>query len=336
MNLPSKILQRIQHRYTPSDYGALQAQFEEWVETKPLQGLRILDATPLFDNTLLKYRNLLAAGAELTIGLSPLLSNHPDTLRFATEELGLQATADQGSYDLVLDCAAAFSASEARLGYVELTRSGVPIYQAAGKKVYIADSGRIKEIETEYGTGESLFKAMDQLGLHGSPIVLFGAGKVGRGIWREAVRRGIEVEVVAEPRSSLIPTSIYDYQNREQVEALIDRAWAVVMATGVAGALGRTVDARRVCQSNALLINMGAEEEFGPDFPVDRLVEQGRTLNFLLDEPTPLRYIDPTLALHNFGAFYWVTHPQTSGLQHPDRATEDKILKSSKLKYEKI
>lgn len=337
MSLPEKILQRIEKRYTPDQYGALAAQYAEWSVTQPLLGLKILDATPLFDNTLLKYRNLLAAGAELTIGLSPLLSNHPDALHFATQELGLKATADQGAYDIVLDCAAAFSGSEAQLGYVELTKSGVESYKNSHKNVYVADSGRIKEIETEYGTGESLFKALDRLELAGSPIVLFGAGKVGRGIWREAVRRGVAIEVVADPATSLIPgIPIHDYRNQELVEQLIERAWGVVMATGVAGALGKTVDAQRVCQSKALLINMGADDEFGTAFSAERLVAGGRTLNFLLDEPTPLRYIDPTLTLHNFGALYWAARPKVAGLQFPDQTTEDKILKDSQLEGVKI
>ena len=334
MDIVEKIERRLAARYSVEEYGALEAQFQEWADTKPLQGLTVLDATPLYDNTLLKYRNLLAAGARLTIGLSPLLSNHPDTLRFAAEELGLPTATEQGAYDLVLDCAAAFCQSTAALGHVELTRSGVPTYQQSNKNVYVADSGRIKEIETEYGTGESCFRALEQLGhtdYAGRRLVLFGAGKVGRGIWREAQRRGIKVEVVADPSTSLIPQKVHDYRNRAAVEELIDGAWAVAMATGIEGALGQTVDAQKAHRSGALLINMGATDEFGPEFDRKRLVAEGRTLNFLLDEPTPLKYIDPTLALHNFGAFYWAARPQSTGLQLPEKKTEDKILLASKL-----
>lgn len=34
----------------------------------------------------------------------------------------------------------------------------------------------------------------------------------------------------------------------------------------------------------------------------NRLLNEGRPLNFILSDPTQMRYIDPPLALHNQGA----------------------------------
>ncbi|MEG2099063.1 MAG: NAD(P)-dependent oxidoreductase [Mucinivorans sp.] len=336
-----QILDYITPYYTPSDYAALGAQYAEWVRTRPLDGLRILDATPLFRNTLLKYRNLLAAGADLTIGLSPFISHNDQVLRFVSQELGLSTRstdesrqADNNYYDLILDCAGAFANCEAKIGYVELTRSGTEYYKDCTKPVYLADSSRIKEIETEYGTGESFFRAMNQLGYHDfkdKNLVIFGAGKVGRGIRREATRQGCCITVVSDRETAPKDCTTIDYTDHRAATEAVCQAWAVVMATGVRGALSQTVDPRAVAQSQALLINMGAEDEFGEKFAPDRLVERGRTLNFILDEPTHLRYIDPTMTLHNYGALFVKEHRHLSGIITPDKMVEKLILNNSKI-----
>ncbi len=47
--------------YPAEEWPTLLKQTEEWKETKPLEGLKILDATPLYRNTLGKFMSLLAA-----------------------------------------------------------------------------------------------------------------------------------------------------------------------------------------------------------------------------------------------------------------------------------
>ena len=51
--------------YPPSDCPALSAQHDAWAQTRPLAGLTVLDATPLFRNTRVKHLALQAAGAEV-------------------------------------------------------------------------------------------------------------------------------------------------------------------------------------------------------------------------------------------------------------------------------
>lgn len=52
----------------------------------------------------------------------------------------------------------------------------------------------------------------------------------------------------------------------------------------------------------ALIANMGVEDEFGPEVPAERVLNAKSPLNFVLEEPTHLKYIDPTMALDNYGA----------------------------------
>ena len=55
----SSILEYSRPVYRPEEYPALGFQLAEWRDSRPLAGVRILDGTPLFANTLLKFVPLL-------------------------------------------------------------------------------------------------------------------------------------------------------------------------------------------------------------------------------------------------------------------------------------
>ena len=132
--------------YKPVEYPALFDQMETWSKTKPLKGLRVLDASPIFRNTLVKYDALLAAGASLSVGLSKKMP-HDELIVKTIKESGLSVYSPEEvpqTWDLVLDCAAQFAFLESKYGFVELTRSGVSIYEKSEKPVFVADSSEIK------------------------------------------------------------------------------------------------------------------------------------------------------------------------------------------------
>ena len=142
--------------YPPSECPALTAQRNAWAQTRPLAGLTVLDATPLFRNTLVKHLALQAAGAEVWVGYGRAMPFDPMAAEMAPA-LGLNipdaARLAQG-FDVVVDCAAAFADIPARLGYAELTRSGVAGYCAVAKTkpVFNVDGSRIKTFETALTT----------------------------------------------------------------------------------------------------------------------------------------------------------------------------------------
>lgn len=335
MRAEDKIIEFLDDRYQKSDYPVLEWQCGQWSASKPLAGLEVLDATPLFCNTLLKYRSLIAAGARLTVGLSNFISYDQRALDFVNNELKLRVVDNSnGRYDVVADCAAAYCGADARLGYVELTRSGVEKYEAMGVTVYVADSSLIKRIETEIGTGDSFFRAMAAMGYSdwmGRKLVIFGSGKVGRGILARAVAVGAKCVVVTDPVDAndfvkATADRVVDFRSRQDVDVAMEGAYAAVMATGVAGAFSRTVTVDRVAGSDTILANMGAEDEFGDGVPDGRVLREKRTLNFVLDEPTHLRYIDATMALHNYGAFFLSTNPSARGAIVPEKRVEREML----------
>lgn len=324
-------------RYVEQEYPALREQTARWRASRPLDGLEILDATPIFHNTLLKHLALLAAGARLTLGVSRRLPNDAALLgRLAATGIPFEReeSADPGTYDLVLDCAGAFSGRQARIGYAELTRSGARAYARCPRPVFMADEGIIKQIETCLGTGESYLRAMRTLGYgewKGKKLVVFGSGKVGTGIILQAFRAGARVHVVTDPgtadgRVRACAEEIADYRDRSAVARALEGAYAVVTATGVPHALEGRIPAEALVGSDTLLANMGVEDEYGPSIPDERVLERKAPLNFMLEEPTLLRYIDATMALHNEGALYMALRPRPAGPLLPPEETERKLL----------
>lgn len=322
--------------YSPKEYPALYSQLQRWSRQRPLAGLKILDASPVFRNTLTKYLPLLSAGASLSVGVSDMMPYDPEVVGLL-RDMGMHIVSPGDmSYDLdlILDCGGVFSGTPARLGYVELTRSGTHRYTDHKQAVFIADSGKIKHIETLLGTGESLFRALRSLGhndFEGKKLVVFGTGKVGSGIILYGNLAGMEITAVTDPQTVSIGTAarcscIIDRMDRQAVAEALGNAFLIVTATGHADALGDAAVSIAAVGSQALLANMGVEDEFGPHVPSHRVLNSKRPLNFILKEPTHLKYIETTMALHNAGALYIVEHTDAAGIIDPPEQTENELL----------
>lgn len=329
---------RVANSYAKNEYPVLIHQFEAWKKTRPLAGLKVLDATPVFENTLAKHAVLVAAGADLTVGINDVMPRDNEVVAYL-RKIGVPVTepdrvTDPSSFDLVLDCAAAFALLSPRLGFVELTRSGVCKFSAKQCPVYVADSGRIKRIETCLGTGESYFRAMAQLGhedWQGKKLVVFGSGKVGTGLITYAHRYGCRVTVVTRP-SDISDTvrslceSVISADDGIAIAEAVSQADAVVTATGVPAAATSCCPAEVFNRSGALLANMGVEDEFGCGVPAGRVLEAKRPVNFILKDPTLMKYIDATMALHNEGAVILAGGSLPAGLIEPSPETEERLL----------
>ena len=325
----------VKSSYSGPEYPVLGAFSREWAFSRPFEGLRVLAATPVFRNTLLQYRALLAGGANLVVGIAgsgkdcagadaagaamPCDLGIVDVLREnGIPVIGVQEALEMEAagcgFDLILDCAGQFSACHPRFGFVELTRSGVQFYENCEHPVYVADSGIVKRIETCLGTGEGYVRALSQLGYDycldsgadgaGKKFVVFGSGKVGQGIVLQLLRSGANVQVVTDcsrGSNAFLDANgvpVTDCNDLDGVAALVRDADFVVTATGVKGALDRPQVVDALLASGAVLANMGVEDEYGPGVPASRVLAEKKPLNFILEEPTHLKYIDASLALH--------------------------------------
>lgn len=368
--------------YLPNEYPALAALEDDWAVKRPFDGLRVLVATPIYRNTMTQYRALLAGGAKLLVGFWGM--NDGKIVEFlkdndvpvVTPAEMLEAESRGEFVDLVLDCAGSFAGLHPKIGFVELTRSGVQHYNGAKKPVYVADSGIVKRIETSLGTGDGYFRALEKLGygesFEGKRLLVFGSGKVGSGIALQGVRRGCNVTVVTDlsrlnaqnsansadsagaanastSANSATPASetqeampagdfspillqngveVVDCHDYEVVSSLIYASDFVVTATGVKNALASPELQEPLLSTMALLANMGVEDEYGEAIPAERVLNNKGPLNFILEEPTHLKYIDTSLALHAALAELLVQEAGKgcSGLRYPPEELEQRLL----------
>ena len=314
----------IKESYEPREYPALAQLSDEWQQTRPFWGSKVLVATPIFRNTLVEYHALVAGGASLYVGHAvgtsgaamPCDQKIIEFLKeknvpvITDEDIKSGKVADD--FDLILDCAGQFAFCHPKKGFVELTRSGVQFYANSEFPVYVADSGIVKRIETVLGTGDGYFRGLESLGygdFEGKTLVVFGSGKVGCGIALHGVRRGMKVCTITNTRngnsnsnfSSVLLNNdvrIEDYLDDDMVADVVAHADFVVTATGLKNALTMSAVSAIIANTNAVVANMGVEDEFGELVPNARVLNGKSPLNFVLDEPTHLKYIDTSLALH--------------------------------------
>ncbi|MCF0159502.1 MAG: adenosylhomocysteinase, partial [Bacteroidaceae bacterium] len=278
MNKIQAIETLISPYYRENEYPVCCSQAIAWRKNRPFENLTVLDATPIFRNTMVKYKALLAGGARLLVGRATGFPCDEKIVAFL-QEIGMPVISSEEAQtepvDVILDCAASFIHWTARLGTVELTRSGVPKYAKKDGPVFVADGGRIKKIETCLGTGESYFRAMAQLGYTGwtgKRLVIFGSGKVGTGLLTYAKKNGAIAIVVTQPASvsdrvRKLADAIVNCTDIRAVVNAVSDAHAVVTATGIAGALSHPDLVEALIHSPALLANMGVEDEFGAAMP---------------------------------------------------------------------
>lgn len=319
--------------YPAEEWPCLLSQAEEWAATQPLKGLRILDATPIYRNTLGKYMALLAAGAELYVPATPGMPYDAAIMQLLPGFGIHPATRQTKEFDIILDCAGQFNRLHPVLGFAELTRSGVERLQHTPHPVIVADSGRIKHIETTLGTGEAFFRAMAQLGhadVAGKNLLVVGFGKVGRGIVRYALQNNMHVTVadIRDVRDELPAGVAYvSMDNTEELQATVLLSWCVVTTTGRLHAVRKKIASPAIIQSQVLLANMGVDDEYGPDVPKNRVLNNKRPLNFILEDPTAMRFIETTMALHNACALELLTCDLPHRLLPPPPDVEDRLLR---------
>lgn len=330
------ILDILLQSYKREEFPTLLSQIESWGKSKPLRGISILDASPVFLNTFAKYAALIEAGAHLSIGISKALPASPEALELA-KRLAIPTVQESNStdgFDLVLDCAGEFRKTPSHLGYVELTRSGIHLYESVQAPVWAVDSGRIKQIETSLGTGDGFMRAMKQLGHEdwkGKRLVIFGYGKVGLGIALRARMAEAEITVVDLPeKRTLVPEEInfVSTDAPEAVNSILMNSFCAVTATGIPHALDQLIDAERIAASPLILANMGVEDEWGSDIPESRVLNAKKPLNFILHDPTRMCYIDPALALHNAGAVELLTRSYPPGISTPSPQLEQEYIRT--------
>ncbi len=66
-----------------------------------------------------------------------------------------------------------------------------------------------------------------------------------------------------------------------------------------------------------ILANIGVEDEFGYSFSAEEVLCEKKAINFFIDRPTHMRYLDPTFYAFNLGIDILRYQSLAHGIVHP-------------------
>ncbi|NVJ96507.1 MAG: hypothetical protein HWE25_00045 [Alphaproteobacteria bacterium] len=324
-------------------FGAEKAPFmhrmrHAWRDERPLDGLRIAHNIPLTLTTLLKLDCLQLAGADLTVS-SYSYCPPDDTALVMLKAANIPfkpVDSMTGSYDVLMDCGAELlTRCDASLGAVELTRTGAVAYERADPAYPLVsvDNTRLKQLETCLGTGEGVYRSICNLSgrsLEGAHVVIFGFGKVGRGIahyFGEIAGKVSIVEMLADRQESAASRGYITVSgsHKLEVEELVETADVVVTATGRASVISDYYEAEAFRQG-AILANAGAEDEYGLDFDPEEILFNKGPVNFAEAEPTQMQFLDPIFYAHNMAVLDLLAKPK-AGFHVLNPVVDDAVMR---------
>ena len=275
---------------------------------------------PLVPNTLLKIACLIASGAEVWVtNPSSFMKPHPKAIaQLLAHQINYVDDLRQLSgkrFDIYFDCGGELhqALGKPTLGAVELTASGDQYYrkQHLEYPVISIDQTLTKQLETIFGSAESVPLAISQLAKINPKQkrwVIFGFGKIGRGIAYYCKSNKIDVTIVDNTQTALESATALGLNNRHtsqyhELQSVICHADIIVSATGQKNTLAAYP---RDWFNHKLLANMGIYDEYGAQFSKKDVLNAKQPVNFSLDDPTPMKYIDPEFYAHNIAALHLI------------------------------
>lgn len=314
----------------------------QWSKTKPLAGVSVLHNIPLTYETLIKLESLLIAGAKLTVTQTRFIGQSPDAkIITLLDKLGIPYIEDhhaiKGKFDIALDCCAEVLTMphvKINKGIAELTQSGGERYRQTDTPfpVINVDESNLKKLEGMYGTGESFLRAIkEKLGsISNQHFMVFGFGKVGRGIVKYLLQETPYVTVIDQSQEQLkfASTQKVEILNSSQIEKIKDRAkeaFCIVTATGQTNTLSQYLTSEDCPQ--AFIANMGVDDEIGPNFKDEHILCSRKTFNFSLKHPTLLHFLDPIFYAHNLAAQLLLENHYLPGYHPFPSYLDDLIIK---------
>jgi adenosylhomocysteinase len=295
------------------------ALLAEWKNTLPLFQKKILINTHFTQATLLLVELFIFSGAEIKMTCTDDLVCHP-SIKNIISMLGIYLSPEKvrstnyiDYFDAVIDCGAYLANSlRPRKGFVELTHVEESRYINTKCPVISVDNSPIKWVETAFGTGDGFVRAIELLyskkgdNYKHKSYLVFGYGKVGEGIVVSLNNAGvckdkiIIVEINEKCRNAAEKNgfSAYSlYQDKEIIKKLLANSVnCAVTATGVEGSISQFLESSDFSNVE-YLANMGTYDEWGKFFSAQLILNNKYPLNFMLNYPTKIFYLDPVFAL---------------------------------------
>lgn len=326
--------------YPETEAPFMHQQLAEWSATRPLTGLRVLHHVPLVTNTLLKIACLIEAGADVTVtNPSDFCHAQPQAVSSLKKanipyvETPLSLVGEK--FDLYFDCGAQLYQflGAPKIGAIELTGSGDQFYRQQNLTfpAISIDRTLTKQLETVFGCAESTHKALGHLtGIspNDTSWIIFGFGKIGRGVAYFCHRNKIPVVVVDLCEKQRIVAQnlgikAINPQDFNELERALIEANVVITATGKKAILN---DYPHSWFSGKILANLGIYDEFGPHFSDDEVLNHKMPINFVLQDPTPMKYIDPEFYIHNLAALILLKEKMLPGVHEIPEKLDQNII----------
>jgi len=288
----------------------LMRQIEEFSRAG-LNSYQIVNNTPLTISAIVKMMPFIENSFRLRTSTPVFLGRDPEAIRIITE-LGYDFDKDKErceGADILLDCCAELKNIKSAKAVSELTRTGVSIYEKepVSYPILSVDDSRLKALETFYGTSDGFIRAYKEFvspEVKGKRFLLFGFGKVGKGIIRGLLEEGASCTIVDIDEKAL--KSPFGSEAKRllaseirSITPLLRDHEVLVTATGKDNFLSETPWAEEILTSGIKLMNMGAADEFGPLFGENQVVNGKKPINFQLKRPTLLKFLDPVFYAHN-------------------------------------
>jgi len=283
-----------------------------------LQDKHILLNCHLTLSTLMMIDILIKAGSTISVTYAPDLVFHQDILNKLNDNdmyipfEDLKKTQYKEYFDLVIDYGGYLAnILKPAAGFIELTHVEHKRYLDSQSPVISVDASFLKHIETTLGTGDGFVRAVKKIALHyeenftTQTFLIFGFGKVGRGIAHCLHQAGVPknkiiiVEVRDKPLTQAKKNGYIGYNLVNQYEAirlLLPKIDYAVTATGITGTISRYFTLKDF-EKVPYLANMGTYDEWGQQFPISRVLHHKKPLNYILEIPTRICYLDPIFAL---------------------------------------
>ncbi|MSP53468.1 MAG: response regulator [Gammaproteobacteria bacterium] len=273
---------------------------------RPFKGKSIIYNGHLTRFSLIQIEALLLGGAQVTVVIENglVIDQHVVAdLQKANISLVRLSDLNDAEYDLALDCCGRLiNHVHLKYGVVELTRSGTLAYESSkgvNYPVISIDDAQVKKIETFFGTADGFVRAFRYLTKHGlsyKKFVLFGYGKVGHGLVAALKKLQVEVVVIendVNKKADALSQGVNCYliSEKEIVSEHLATAFAVVTATGQKGVMSKYYSAANF--HSQFLVNLGAEDEWGEHFPDAAILNNKVAINFCLEQPTRVIFLDP-------------------------------------------
>jgi len=328
-----QLLSEINKGYSDPNIHLLRKLNEKWAKEKPLKNISILHNLILSYETLQKIESLLWAGANLTVTNCdlirvPFIQEIENILEKCQIRYIPRYQDIRGDFDIGMDCGGRIPAiPNARIlkGTVELTQTGTVVYRKLRPSypVISVDDSHLKNFECLYGTGEAFIRAFESLSgknISGKRFMIFGFGKIGRGIHHHLQLRKAKTVFVDSDRQTVYfanQEGIHTYHSSQKAEIQeeVKNAFAVVTATGANDLLQSYFGTEDLF--HCYLANMGVEDEISEEFlKLPKLLFQGNAINFSLKDPTLMKFLDPVFYAHNLAAEVLVKEELAPGY-HP-------------------